>query len=237
MFSYIIWSLIQVLIVLIRSRNRNDKLDLSQQQWIEVLDLATEWRFNVIRKLALGRIQDLGLDPIHQLELAQRFHVSSWFVDGWKALVLDANLMSLKDAECVGLRVAFELCSLRERLHANALNKEDLEGELRAVFAPALEGLNAHLYHTKEERLALEEVKRTQEEERQRMALAEAEAEMTRRKEELAAELEKEIREKQEKLALLENLDKGLPEPEPTTVTDNDESVCYTSFIVWSDQL
>ncbi|KAJ2916101.1 hypothetical protein MD484_g4354, partial [Candolleomyces efflorescens] len=87
-------------------------LDLSKEQWISILKLATMWDMAELRKLAIEKLSALKLTPTEKVQLGLKYKVASWLVVGCTALIQDERCNSL-DALGASAQIRFHyLCGI-----------------------------------------------------------------------------------------------------------------------------
>ncbi|EAU91892.2 hypothetical protein CC1G_04659 [Coprinopsis cinerea okayama7 len=103
-------------------------LSLSKKKWTQVLKLSTMWKFNDFRKLAITKLDGCLLaDPVERITLARTYHISSWLMTGYHALVTQKDAIADLQLDSLGHLCAVRLFTIRERLvkaaHAQELTQ------------------------------------------------------------------------------------------------------------------
>ncbi|KAK0494878.1 hypothetical protein EDD18DRAFT_1172831 [Armillaria luteobubalina] len=90
--------------------------DLSVNGWVSVLALSSLWRMSV-RKTAIERLTSRlsQISPIDRIILGRRYSVTSWISSGYEELASRAGVVSLEDAERIGLGTALRIEHIREK--------------------------------------------------------------------------------------------------------------------------
>ncbi|KAK0226389.1 hypothetical protein IW262DRAFT_1361691 [Armillaria fumosa] len=91
--------------------------DLSVNGWVSVLALSNLWRMSV-RKTAIERLTSRlsQISPVDRIILGRRYSVASWISSGYEELASRAGVVSLEDAERIGLGTALRIEHIRESL-------------------------------------------------------------------------------------------------------------------------
>ncbi|SJK97991.1 uncharacterized protein ARMOST_01247 [Armillaria ostoyae] len=98
----------------------NTKLpDLSVNGWVSVLALSSLWRMSV-RKTAIERLTSrlLQISPADRIVLGRKYSVAHWISSGYEELASRVGVVSLEEAEKVGLGTALRIEHIRESLFA-----------------------------------------------------------------------------------------------------------------------
>ncbi|KAJ7288882.1 hypothetical protein C8J57DRAFT_1495141 [Mycena rebaudengoi] len=89
---------------------------MTNEEWISVLKLSTQWRFIDTRNLAIQRLSDrAGIGSAERIQLARQYDVANWLRMGCIALAQRHETLSPEEAEKVGWKTAFQLCWVREK--------------------------------------------------------------------------------------------------------------------------
>ncbi|EDR07775.1 uncharacterized protein LACBIDRAFT_327753 [Laccaria bicolor S238N-H82] len=88
--------------------------NISFDEWVSILGLATMWEFSVLRKLAIKEMAAKGMDPVSKVMLGQRYGISDWFRSGCLNLATRAMPITLDEAEKIGLVTAIRLYQIRD---------------------------------------------------------------------------------------------------------------------------
>jgi hypothetical protein len=113
---------------------------LSEQEWLSVLKLSTQWLFNDLRQEAISHLSSAEGDPIDRICLAKEFRVYHWLLEGYERVVerlaspqAAKGPFTVHEGKVVGLEVALELSGIViKRLRGN--NGGSVKGDLLAVF-------------------------------------------------------------------------------------------------------
>ncbi|KAH6885495.1 hypothetical protein BKA70DRAFT_124879 [Coprinopsis sp. MPI-PUGE-AT-0042] len=109
------------------------RTNLSKERWISLLNLSTLWHFNDLRRVAITRLEALGLPPAEKVSLGKQYHVSRWVIAGYDALVRNETGISVQDATQVGFETTVGLYICREQRRY-----EDDPNYLESVFKDQL---------------------------------------------------------------------------------------------------
>ncbi|PBK74039.1 hypothetical protein ARMSODRAFT_906666 [Armillaria solidipes] len=96
----------------------NTKLpDLSVNGWVSVLALSSLWRMSV-RKTAIQRLTSRlsQISPADRIVLGRKYSVAHWISSGYEELATRVGVVSLEEAERVGLGTALRIVYVRESL-------------------------------------------------------------------------------------------------------------------------
>lgn len=108
--------------------------------WSAVLHLATTWKFEKQRRLAIDALAH-SMTPLDKLVLARRCDVEEWLHPAFVALCMQPTALSLKDAERLSLQDVISVTSAREALRRGGVavpTKEDASAYVREhVHAPS----------------------------------------------------------------------------------------------------
>ncbi|PBK86911.1 hypothetical protein ARMGADRAFT_1086017 [Armillaria gallica] len=99
--------------------------DLSVNGWVSVLTLSSLWRMSV-RKTAMERLTSRlsQISPVDRILLGRRYSVAHWISSGYEELASREGVVSLEEAERVGLGTALRIEHIRESLFAVGLRKQ-----------------------------------------------------------------------------------------------------------------
>ncbi|KAJ3508820.1 hypothetical protein NLJ89_g5545 [Agrocybe chaxingu] len=92
--------------------------NLTNAQWLSVLELATKWDMARLRTLAITRLTSTlsEWDAHKQIVLGQKYEHKPWVVSGYTILMRRANPMGVEDVERIGLADTLKISALRERI-------------------------------------------------------------------------------------------------------------------------
>ncbi|KAJ6497541.1 hypothetical protein C8R45DRAFT_983315 [Mycena sanguinolenta] len=104
--------------------------DLSQDEWISVLKLASLWDFIEVRNLAIEQLAPYSesLDCIERIMFARKYDVSAWLRSGYIELARRKDIISSKEAATIGWEAALQICELREATVLTRLGDNPYEG-------------------------------------------------------------------------------------------------------------
>ncbi|KAF7351009.1 hypothetical protein MSAN_01663200 [Mycena sanguinolenta] len=119
--------------------------ELSKDEWISVLKLASLWNFIEVRNLAIEHLASYSesLDCVERIMFGRQYDVSSWLRSGYIEVARRKTTISSSEANKIGLDVALRICKLREATvlaklgGTNPYQKLDLGNEFQAEFKRA----------------------------------------------------------------------------------------------------
>ncbi|KAG8852248.1 hypothetical protein FRB96_008894 [Tulasnella sp. 330] len=99
--------------------------DLNIDQWTAVLKLSTHWGFAAVRDYAIAvfdtRFEDQ--DPSSRIELAEMFEVFKWIKPAYHQLSKRPTVLSLEEAERLGMAHYSAITQMREETHQRLLER------------------------------------------------------------------------------------------------------------------
>ncbi|KAH6885483.1 hypothetical protein BKA70DRAFT_1337585 [Coprinopsis sp. MPI-PUGE-AT-0042] len=95
-------------------KNAQTQANLTKEQWLSVLKLATQWHFEHMRKTAIAQLERLPLTPVEKVLLGRQFYVSEWLLSGYKRLVRQETPIAVEDAKEIGFETSLRLYLCRE---------------------------------------------------------------------------------------------------------------------------
>ncbi|KAH6910259.1 hypothetical protein BKA70DRAFT_1272581 [Coprinopsis sp. MPI-PUGE-AT-0042] len=84
-------------------KNAQTQANLTKEQWLSVLKLATQWHFEHMRKTAIAQLERLPLTPVEK-----------WLLSGYKRLVRQETPIAVEDAKEIGFETSLRLYLCRE---------------------------------------------------------------------------------------------------------------------------
>ncbi|KAH6907075.1 hypothetical protein BKA70DRAFT_1286180 [Coprinopsis sp. MPI-PUGE-AT-0042] len=191
----------------------HSKPSLSKLEWISVLRLTTQWRFNDLRKTAIDTLDEfLELTAIERTLLAKQFDIPSWLLRGYEALIDEMQSLDRKDDEDsggltkedvakIGLDVVCELQNIvisRYRSMLRGVSSKSVEESIMGSSSLKEE------YEEMQRRSEVERKRFADEEERKRVAEGEERgrlAEKEEKKRQLEAETKRQEQENEKRRA------------------------------------
>ncbi|VDC03772.1 unnamed protein product [Peniophora sp. CBMAI 1063] len=107
------------------TREQNDACHL-YAYWSAVLRLATMWKFDKQRELAIDALEEIA-SPMGKLILARRYDVEVWLQPAFIALCMRPATLSLSEAKHLPLQDVLHITSAREVLMINAEDAPTVE--------------------------------------------------------------------------------------------------------------
>lgn len=107
------------------------------RDWTAILDLATRWKFNDIRDLAIRELASVEIDPVEKIELQQQYGIRrQWAHGAYIALCTRPHALDIIEARQLGIettvKVAFARCVVRS--FSGAVSRTTvLQGEARQM--------------------------------------------------------------------------------------------------------
>ncbi|KAI0072574.1 hypothetical protein K474DRAFT_1700885 [Panus rudis PR-1116 ss-1] len=105
-------------------RNEQDNRNLTTEEWISVLKLATMWAFQAIRQTAIQSLAtQLQTDPVEKINLAQAYNIREWLIPTLNSLAQRRDMITSAEAERLGMDYTLKLVQVRERFYSRALRR------------------------------------------------------------------------------------------------------------------
>ncbi|KAH6913083.1 hypothetical protein BKA70DRAFT_1261825 [Coprinopsis sp. MPI-PUGE-AT-0042] len=141
--------------------SRQEKLKLSTAEWISTLRIATQYRFNDLRKIAIDELSPIDMDPVERVCLAKEFKVPSWLLSGYQNLAERSTTLAEDEASKIGLTTALHLSKVAIHRLRDQLAARDpiaIDDHIREAFRAEFDAMvaAASSYPTTRERLELE---------------------------------------------------------------------------------
>ncbi|KAF7309198.1 BTB domain-containing protein [Mycena kentingensis (nom. inval.)] len=105
-------SLLKVIFPIKASENAQD--DLSNEDWVAILKLATMWRFLEIRQTAIRVLDERSMPLVRQVVLGKAYDVPTWLRAGYLGLLRRGTKLTPDEAQRIGWASAFTIAHLRE---------------------------------------------------------------------------------------------------------------------------
>ncbi|CDO70494.1 hypothetical protein BN946_scf184569.g37 [Trametes cinnabarina] len=123
--------------------------ELSTEEWVEVLKLATMWEYDKIRRIALANLTprfEADRQSTRWLGYARRYEVREWLVPALCALARRPQAIQLDEVDDLGIETVVRMAEIREdhrMLNANTTGLRpylayDLVSVINRVFAEEL---------------------------------------------------------------------------------------------------
>lgn len=91
-----------------------NKIQLSKDRWIGILDLSHKWKFHDIRSFAISKLEDFHFGEVSKVELAHRYEISQWYMPAYVALAKRREPLSIAEAERLGFQFTLKMARVRE---------------------------------------------------------------------------------------------------------------------------
>jgi hypothetical protein len=88
---------------------------LEKEEWISILRLATKWRFLIIRKIAMKKLENFEISNLESIILGREMKISKLLIEGYTGVVAVSKTISDEDAAVIGLQTTVKLFQLRDR--------------------------------------------------------------------------------------------------------------------------
>ncbi|KAH6908554.1 hypothetical protein BKA70DRAFT_1562605 [Coprinopsis sp. MPI-PUGE-AT-0042] len=89
--------------------------NLSKEEWISTLKLATVWQMEEIRTVSISKLSEMNIPAIEKVTLAREYHVASWFREGIEALADDAHAVKIEElAALLGWETTARIFAIRD---------------------------------------------------------------------------------------------------------------------------
>ncbi|PCH35702.1 hypothetical protein WOLCODRAFT_50933, partial [Wolfiporia cocos MD-104 SS10] len=86
-------------------------------EWASILDMATRWDFEDIRKLAIRELQKLNISAVDKIVLARAHDIHGrWAVDAYLVLCERPDPLTIPEARRLGLETTTTIAQLREQI-------------------------------------------------------------------------------------------------------------------------
>ncbi|KII95602.1 hypothetical protein PLICRDRAFT_34520 [Plicaturopsis crispa FD-325 SS-3] len=108
--------------------------ELSCEEWTSVLELATMWRFQEIRRLAIEKMDTFSMDPIQKLVLAKRLEVTQWILPAIREVAQRAEPIGIDEVNWLGVEWAFKIAAVRESDLASGSHRCSYCGRSTSVY-------------------------------------------------------------------------------------------------------
>ncbi|KAJ7812026.1 hypothetical protein B0H14DRAFT_3879861 [Mycena olivaceomarginata] len=124
---------------------RTNWTTMTNDEWISVLKLSTQWRFLDARNLAIEQLQRRAdLQIVERILLARQYDVVAWLRKGYIDLARRKQCISQEEAKKIGWETAFRICEAREAAitrkcddYSYFLGYTDIEDKFREEFKEA----------------------------------------------------------------------------------------------------
>ncbi|KAJ7456312.1 hypothetical protein B0H11DRAFT_1819136 [Mycena galericulata] len=107
------------------------------RDWTAILDLATRWKFDDIRELAVRELAAVEIDPVEKIELQQQYGIRrQWAHSAYIALCTRPHALDIIEARQLGIETTVKVAFAREKLDKWGRKKPD---EVKKVVAEVFE--------------------------------------------------------------------------------------------------
>jgi hypothetical protein len=118
---------------------------------LKILELANNWQFVQVKKLAARQLEKEQFDPIRKIELYHRYNLDrTLLIPSYAALCSRHEIPSIVECNILGMETVLMLFTAREQARSNGsqLEGEELYAVIREAFklvvAPAVNGDQSH---------------------------------------------------------------------------------------------
>ncbi|KAF5349904.1 hypothetical protein D9757_013622 [Collybiopsis confluens] len=99
-----------------RHDSENSGPNLTLDEWVSVLGLATKWDMAAVRSTAIDKISSMR-NPAKKIALARQYHVSKLFIPCLVELIGRSEPLTLTELTDLGAECALKIISTRERCY------------------------------------------------------------------------------------------------------------------------
>jgi hypothetical protein len=123
-----------------RSDTLLEKTSITEEEWATVLKLSDMWDSFDIRKLAIKEMSNIEMHPVTEVLLARQYTIRKWLISGYEELVTRGEVISVDEAEKLGLETAILIFHIREKHTAGGrgIRCGGYAGIIEEVFAKQL---------------------------------------------------------------------------------------------------
>jgi hypothetical protein len=107
--------------------------DSRSNEWIAALGTATQLRMQELRNIAIEKLEG-KIGPVEKVNLAIRYSVKPWLIQGYRELVMRADGISAEEERQLGVRRTSNLFRLRHRRLENAISLDDAVSNIQTIF-------------------------------------------------------------------------------------------------------
>jgi hypothetical protein len=109
----------------------------STQVLKSTLRLATKYKYEHMREYAIGCLEKRDLPPMERIKLARECNVPVWSEEALDELCAQDGLVTLAEADVLGLETFFELASRREVFRSKRKPNQRPSGKTKSVLVSA----------------------------------------------------------------------------------------------------
>ncbi|KAH6908555.1 hypothetical protein BKA70DRAFT_1427134 [Coprinopsis sp. MPI-PUGE-AT-0042] len=92
--------------------------DLSKEEWISTLKLATVWQMDEIRKVSISRLSEMNIPAIEKVTLGREYQVAKWLREGIATLASDTHAVKIEDiAAALGWETTARIFAIRDSIN------------------------------------------------------------------------------------------------------------------------
>ncbi|KAH8100407.1 hypothetical protein BXZ70DRAFT_190543 [Cristinia sonorae] len=94
-----------------------EDVKLSADEWQTVLRMANMWQFQVLRNLAISRLQPVvdAMSAPEALSMARKYDVDSWLENAVDSMARRAKALNMNDVEIIGIKDTLKVAHVREQ--------------------------------------------------------------------------------------------------------------------------
>ncbi|TDL18243.1 hypothetical protein BD410DRAFT_683920, partial [Rickenella mellea] len=90
-------------------------LDMTKQDWLDALQLATMWEFGSVRQVAIDSLDQLPFTEVERVLILNEFDINKWRPTAYTRLVLREEPLSAADVGALGAQLAAKFSAAREQ--------------------------------------------------------------------------------------------------------------------------
>ncbi|KAH7928669.1 hypothetical protein BV22DRAFT_1126329 [Leucogyrophana mollusca] len=106
----------QLLKVLFPALGKPESQPQTLAEWTPVLKLSSMWEFELVKKVAVEKMQSFEIDPVEKACLAKECDVPQWLVPALNEIAKRREPIGVEDVEKLGLDLALKMAAVRESL-------------------------------------------------------------------------------------------------------------------------
>jgi len=110
----------------------------NSDEWFAALDISTQLKIQGLREMAIERLsRDEPISPLKKIELAFKYNIQDWLMQGYIEFVTRQEVISVEDEEQLGWTRTSNLFRVRHRYLEGAMfsNRNDAELDIQTTFA------------------------------------------------------------------------------------------------------
>lgn len=92
---------------------------LAEPEWLYVLRLAHDWKFNGVREQAISELKNASSfdsNPVYKIELAKKYNITAWLFPAYRALAIREEPLNIKEMTSLGFEDVSKVSIARDRI-------------------------------------------------------------------------------------------------------------------------